>query len=202
MLTDRLSRIRISRWMGILAATSLTLILTFAWEGGRMLVVDAPERADVIVALAGETHWRPERALQLLDQGYGRLVVIDVPAAAQIYEFSQVQLAERYAQDLPEAGAIRICPSKGLSTQEESHDAERCLAGIDSHRVLIVTSDFHTRRALSIFRHELRGKSFSIAATHDDAEFGVRWWTRREWAKTFLNEWVRLVWWNAVDRWR
>jgi uncharacterized SAM-binding protein YcdF (DUF218 family) len=68
--------------------------------------------------------------------------------------------------------------------------------------VLIVTSEFHTRRALSIFRHELRGKSFSTAAARDDREFGTRWWQHRQWAKTCLYEWLRLVWWNLVDRWR
>jgi len=25
---------------------------------------------------------------------------------------------------------------------------------------------------------------------------------RREWAKVTFNEWLKVVWWNAVDRWR
>ena len=56
-------------------------------------MVDAPERSDVILVLAGETEHRPARALELLSQGYGRRVVIDVPAAAKIYGFTEVQLA-------------------------------------------------------------------------------------------------------------
>ena len=84
---------------------------------------------------------------------------------------------------------------------DESHDAEKCLAGEVGTRVLIVTSDFHTRRALSIFRHEVHGKSFSVAAARDDKQFGSRWWTNRQWAKTCFDEWLRLVWWNGVERW-
>jgi hypothetical protein len=43
-----------------------------------------------------------------------------------------------------------------LSTKAETRDVEGCLARENGGRVLIVTSDFHTRRALSIFRRELR----------------------------------------------
>jgi len=68
--------------------------------------------------------------------------------------------------------------------------------------VLLVTSDFHTRRALSVFRHEIPGYEYSVAAARDDAQFGDKWWTHRQWAKTFVNEWLRLIWWSAVDRWR
>ena len=178
------------------------LFVGFGVSAGRMLVVNAPQPSDVIVVLAGETEHRPQRALELLDQGYARRVVIDVPAAARIYEFSQVQLTERYIQDLPQARSLRVCPIEGLSTRDESHDVEKCLAGEPGSRILIVTSDFHTRRALSIFRHEVKGKSFSVAAANNDIEFGTRWWEHREWAKTCVDEWLKLFWWNAVDRWR
>ena len=187
-------------WVPAIAAAGV--IAALAANAGRLLVVDDPEPSDVILVLAGETDHRPSRALQLLDQGYGRRVLMDVPAAARIYEFTQIQLAEKYIQDIPEATSVRICPIEGLSTRDESHDVEKCLAGEEGRRVLIVTSDFHTRRSLSIFRHEVRGKSFSVAAARDDTQFGTRWWTRRQWAKTCLDEWLRLLWWNAVERWR
>jgi len=183
-------------------AVMLVVLAVFAANAGRMLVVDAAQPSDVILVLAGETDRRPKRALQLLDQGYGRRVVIDVPAAARIYDSTQVQLAEKYIQGLPEAASIRICPIEGLSTREESHDVEKCLAGEEVRRVLIVTSEFHTRRALSIFRREIPGKSFSVAVARDETQFGTRWWTHRQWAKTCLDEWLRLLWWTAVERWR
>ena len=187
-------------WVGI--ALVGALVAVFAANAGRVLVVDAPERSDVIVVLAGETDHRPARALELLDEGYARKVVIDVPVGARIYEFTQVQLAERYIHDLPEAASVEVCPIYGLSTRDESHDVEKCLAHEESSRVLIVTSEFHTRRSLSVFRHEVHGKTFSVAAAHDDTQFGQRWWTRRQWAKTCLDEWLRLFWWSLVDRWR
>jgi hypothetical protein len=175
-----------------------------AANAGRFLVVDAPVRSDVILVLAGETEHRPERALELLDQGYGRRLVIDVPADAKTYGFTEVELARKYVQGLTQAANVEICPIAGLSTRDESHDAERCLAGmgVGPKTILIVTSDFHTRRALSIFRHEIHGASFSTAAARDETQFGTHWWAHRQWAKTCVDEWLRLVWWNAVDRWR
>ncbi len=178
------------------------MLLIFAANAGRLLVVDAPQPSDVILVLAGETDRRPARALQLLEQGYARRVVIDVPAEARIFGSTELQLAEKYVQGLPQAASIRICPIEGLSTRNESHDAEKCLAGEGGSRILIVTSEFQTRRALSIFRHEVRGKSFSVAMARDDAEFGTRWWTHREWAKTCLGEWERLLWWTFFERWK
>ena len=192
----------VTRVIWILAVVVSAGFVAFAANAARLLVVDAPQPSDVILVLAGETDRRPERALELLHQGYGRRVVIDVPAAARVYEFTQVKLAEEYIRSLPHGESVRICPILGLSTREESHDAEKCLAGELGSRILIVTSDYHTRRSLSIFRHEVHGKSFSATAVRDDIQFGDRWWTKRQWAKTCLDEWLRLVWWNGVERWQ
>ena len=186
----------------VLLAAAAVLLVLFALNAGSLLVEDDPKKSDVIVVLAGETDSRPAHALELLDAGYARRVVIDVPAGARIYQWTEVQLAEKYAQQLPQAAAVSVCPCQGLSTRDESHDVEKCLAEQPGANVLLVTSDSHTRRALSIFRHELRGRSFSVAAAHNPTHFGTRWWTHREWAKTCLDEWMKLVWWNVVERWR
>jgi hypothetical protein len=185
-----------------IGCVSALLLVTFALTAGRILVVDDPQPSDLILVLAGETDHRPARALELLRRGYGKRVLIDVPTDDKIYEVSELDLAQRYIRDLPESASVSICPIRSLSTIDETQDVEKCLTAQDGARILIVTSDFHTRRALSIFRHELRGKSFSVAATRDSREFGSRWWTHRQWAKTCSAEWVRTIWWNAVDRWR
>ena len=178
------------------------LAILFAFNAGAILEINGPAPSDVIVVLAGETDHRPAEALKLLDQGYAPRVILNVPANSRLYNFTQLQIAEQYVRQLPEAGAIEICPIQGLSTRDESHDVAACLLHKESARILIVTSDFHTRRALSIFRHEFPEKSFSIAAVHDNTQFGTRWWQHRQWAKTCLDEWLRLIWWNVIERWR
>jgi len=185
-------------WL-ILVLAGITL---FAFEAGQILVVNAPQKSDLIVVLAGETDRRPALALDLLHQGYAPRILLDVPASTRIYDATLTQIAADYARKLPVASQIAICPIAGLSTRDESRDLATCLRGEPgATRILLVTSDYHTRRALSIFRHEVRGKYFSIAAAHDDSQFGVRWWTHRQWAKICLDEWLRVIWWNAVERW-
>jgi hypothetical protein len=184
--------------LGVLAGLSVVL----AAKAGSFLVVDAPRPSDVIVVLAGETDKRPERALELLAQGYGRRVVLDVPTNTKLFEFTEIQLAQKYIQDLPQGGSVSVCPIDGLSTKEESRDAEKCLAGAGGQSVVIVTSDFHTRRALSVFRREVPGHEYSVAAARNAEQFGVRWWTHRQWAKIFVDEWLRFIWWKTVDQWR
>ena len=185
-------------WLVLLfAAVSL-----FALEAGQILVVNAPQKSDLIVVLAGETDRRPALALDLLHQGYAPRILLDVPASAKIYDTTLTQIAADYVRKLPVASQIALCPIAGLSTRDESQDVATCLN--DEHgatSILLVTSDYHTRRALSIFRHEIRGRYLSVAAAHDDSQFGVRWWTHRQWAKICLDEWLRLIWWNGVERW-
>ncbi len=189
------------RWSGA-GLGLIAIAAVFSANAGRLLVIDAPEPSDVIVVLAGETDRRPARALQLMEQGYARRELLDVPATARIYEFTQLELAQKYIQDLPQGKSIGICMIDGMSTRDESRDVEKCLAHEDGSRVLIVTSEFHTRRALSIFRREVPGKTFSVAAASDSSQFGTKWWSQRQWAKTCVEEWLRFFWWKVVDQWR
>lgn len=192
-------------WWAVALLVVVTLIVAsigFAANAGKMLVIDSPQPSDVIVVLAGETDARPERALALLDQGYARRLLIDVPSEERVFGFTTKQLAEQFERSRPEAAQLGICPIEGLSTREESHDVEKCLGQEQGARILIVTSDYHTHRALSIFRHEIQGKTFSIAGAYDSTQFGTRWWTHRQWAKTWFDEWLRWFWWALVERWR
>ncbi len=177
------------------------LIVALAATAGRFLVVNQPRKADAMVVLAGETDRRPTRGLQLLDQGYAPRLILDVPASTKIYQWSQAELARKYVETLPQAGSITICPIYGQSTRDEVHDVSHCLQGMSARSILLVTSDYHTRRALSIFNRVSPG-DYSIAAVFDEREFGVQWWRHREWAKVNFDEWLKLVWWELFDRWR
>jgi hypothetical protein len=178
------------------------LAVFLAVKAGSFLVIDAPHPSDVIVVLAGETNYRPHRALDLLARHYGQHVIIDVPTNATIYEFTQIELGQRYIQDLPHPELVSVCPIDGLSTKDESKDVEKCLQREHPKSVLIVTSDFHTRRALEVFRREVPEYRYSTAGARNGQAFGAEWWLHREWAKTFVDEWLRLLWWKAVDQWQ
>lgn len=178
------------------------MLVALARHAARFLVVDDPQKSDAIVVLAGETNVRPARALELLRQGWAPHVFLDAETRDRIYDQQLVEIAQRYANELGEGNRILVCPISGFSTIAETDDAARCLQTLGAHRVLIVTSEFHTRRALLIFRHRLPQYQFSVAAARNPAQFGEAWWTNREWAKTTFDECLKLLWFEAVDRWR
>ncbi len=180
----------------------LAILAAVASHAARFLVVDEPEPSDAIVVLAGETNVRPARALELLRQGVAPHVFLNAETRDRIYDQRLVDIAQKYVNSLPDATRISVCPITGFSTFAEADDARRCLQSLSVHRVLIVTSEFHTRRASMIFRHRLPQYQFSVAAARNSAEFGEAWWTNREWAKTTFGEWSKMLWWEAVDRWR
>jgi hypothetical protein len=183
-----------------LIAGALFIVALGAASGG-FLVINQPRKSDVIIVLAGETDRRPAQGLELLGQGYAPRLILDVPAEARIYRWSQLEIARKYVDELPQASSIMVCPIHGLSTTGEAQDVARCLQGVTALRILLVTSDFHTRRALSIFKRVLPA-DYSVAAAFDTSHFGVRWWRHREWAKVNFEEWSKLIWWDLVDRWR
>jgi hypothetical protein len=190
------------RFRAVFAASILLVVLASAANCGRFLVVDEPQKSDVILVLAGETDRRPARGLELLGQGYAGRMILNVPAGARVYQWMQLELAEKYIHGLPQASSISICPITGSSTKDEARDSAPCLRSADGRKVLIVTSDYHTRRALHTFQREAPDCEFSVAAAYDPNEFGVQWWRHRQWAKVDFDEWLRLIWWELVDRWR
>lgn len=180
----------------------VVILVALASQAARFLVVDKPEKSDAIVVLAGETNVRPARALELLRQGVAPRVFMDAETRDLVYDQRLTDIAQKYVNGLPEASRVSVCPVTGFSTNAETDDVNRCLQSLGAHRVLIVTSDFHTRRALMIFRHRLPQYQFNAAAARNPQQFGEAWWTHREWAKVTFDEWSKMLWWEAVDRWR
>jgi len=180
----------------------VVILVALASQAGRFLVVDDPEKSDAIVVLAGETNVRPARALELLRKGVAASALLDVQTRDRIYDQQLIAIAQKYVTGLAEASRVSVCPIAGFSTMAEADDVSRCLQPLGARRVLIVTSDFHTRRALAIFRHRLPQYQFSVAAAGNPVQFGEDWWTNREWAKVTFDEWSKMLWWEAVDQWR
>ena len=194
------NEMRVRRLLIVLFFVAILAALTS--QAARFLVADEPEPADAIVVLAGETNVRPALAIELLRQGVAPRVFLDVETREPLYDQRLTDIAQRYINDLGESHRVSVCPIVSLSTFAEVDDVNRCLQSVGAHRVLIVTSDYHSRRALTIFRHRLPQYQISVAAARNPAQFGIAWWTTREWAKTTFDEWTKMLWFEAVDRWR
>jgi uncharacterized SAM-binding protein YcdF (DUF218 family) len=185
----------------IITAAIIFLVI----RSGAYLVVDRPEKSDVIVVLGGDRNdVRYWRGIQLLRAGYGHRMIIDAGTElmyGRTYAEHAAEFAARTAGEL--APEISVCTIKYDSTLLEAGDLAGCLAQVQPapRTALIVTSDYHTRRALSIISKRLPQYHWSVAAARDDYVFGQPWWTRREWAKINLTEWQKILWWEMWERW-
>lgn len=188
---------RISRRLLGLVLLVLALV-SMAPFAGKWLVVDSPRRSDIIVVLAGDFgDVRSQHGLALLRRGYARHLVLDASDVV-FYGRTVADLAQTYVQNTaPDLAAlIRVCSFHGNSTLGELHDVAPCIRAVapQASTAIVVTSDFHTRRAIAIARRTLPQYEWSVAAAPDSFSFGTAWWRKREWAKTTLTEWQKLIW--------
>lgn len=186
----------------------LVLVMGVVWiirDSGRMLVIDRPKKSDAIIVLdGGGNDVRYRRGMELLRAGYASTLLLDASDDTFVYGRRPTDLAAQFIQST--AGEFRdhvlVCPIAEDSTLAETKYVQRCLEQRGARSVLLVTSDYHTRRAYSIFTHRLPQYPWSVAAAHDNYVFGENWWLNREWAKTALTEYQRLFWWELVERWK
>lgn len=182
----------------------LILLVGFALFAGRLLVVNAPERADAIVVLAGGSDDnRYYKGLELLRAGYAPRMYVDALADVRKFGHHETEYAQKFIEESAgsDVSRVKVCGVEGDSTVAETVSVSRCLEADGAHSILLVTSDYHTRRAESIFKKLLPDHQASIAAA-PDVRFGVNWWQHREWAKTTLEEWEKLTFWELIERWR
>jgi len=181
---------------------------------GHFVVVDqAPERADAIVVLSGSFPDRILEAVELYQGGFAPLIVVcgepenegsrqlralgvSVPRAHEVNVSVAVQLG------VP-ASAIAVVDRPPGSTFTEALVILDYLAARGAKSILLVTSQFHTRRAGVIYRH-LAGPGVRVV-TRPARTGGFdpdHWWHDRMSVRRLLIEYQKLVLFQLWDRWK
>lgn len=194
------------KFLIVLAVLVLALCAFIFLQSGKFLIVNNPEKSDAIIVLGGDSadqrYWR---GMELLRAGYARHMFVDVTNGIA-YGHPFVDLAKDYIANTAAANApqVSVCRIVGDSTKVEAQQVNACLQTMQPppQSVILATDEYHTRRALSIFKTELPQYRWSAAAAKAEFLFGLPWWKNREWAKTYLTEWEKLLWWELVDRWQ
>jgi uncharacterized SAM-binding protein YcdF (DUF218 family) len=175
----------------VLAAVLHTPLL--AALGGYLVKAQAPQHADVAFVLAGDSSGqRILKAAELVREGYAPKVLVSGPAGN--YGYYECDLAIPFAEKAgyPPAYFLRF-PNTTLSTRAEAAAAVRKLHEMGVHRVLLVTSDYHTRRAGRLFRAAAPDLTFIVVAAPSEHFTANGWWHDREGRKTFVIEWMKTV---------
>jgi uncharacterized SAM-binding protein YcdF (DUF218 family) len=194
-------RARVFQFTAGLIAIVVMGALTGSWWlpalGWGLVHDDGPSRADLAVVLAGDYYGhRILKAAELIQQGYVPAALISGPRG--FYGQYECDLAIAFAvrKGYPEKWFIPF-PDEALSTRDEAAVIVLALRRRNVHRLLLITSDYHTGRALRIFRaaDRAQGGSMEIRAVAAPDEYfrPGSWWRTRQGQKIALEEWEKTI---------
>jgi uncharacterized SAM-binding protein YcdF (DUF218 family) len=185
------------RWLLAFGAAAVLIVVTYpiwlAALGGYLVHSDAAVPAEMIVVLAGDfTGSRIFTAGGLVRQGFAGKALISGPAGVYgIYE-SDLAIALAVRNGYPAAYFVPF-PNNSKSTASESEAVISELRRLHVHKIDLVTSNFHTRRAARTFRALAPDIEVHVVAAPDQYFTPGGWWKEREGRKTFFMEWAKTV---------
>jgi uncharacterized SAM-binding protein YcdF (DUF218 family) len=183
----------------------LAVWVILAWVAGRALIVKAEiGSADALVVLSGSSSYleRTQKAAELFRQGRAPVVLLtndhtrggwSQPLQTNPY-FVDRATEELIKQGVP-AERIRIVPGVAESTRSEALIVKDYAAAHGFRSVLIITSAFHSRRALRTFRTSFAGTGIIVGL---DPSSGLRtsaalWWLSPSGWRDVAGEYIKLV---------
>ncbi len=182
----------------VLAWSAFNAPFLLAGYAALFSVHNATPGADALVVLGGGIETRLPRALELYRQGYAPVILLtDIrPPSLGIPDFDcserSIAVAIRdYSQpDAPLAVVPSRNGAKAVSTFDEALDLLHYSRANKYTRLVIVTDDFHTRRALYAFSKVFKGSGVSIEAIGaPNAVFSAaNWWHSDAGLKAYLLE--------------
>ena len=185
---SRLSRI--PRWLrlalGLVAGAAVLLWACGGYFAVPLLCEESPRLdGQAIVVLGGDVTQRPARAVEIFQQCAPAVAVVLVSGAGDTDE------VKRYleAKGVP-AGAIEV-EEQSRNTKQNAEFSVKLLRQRQVKRAIIVTSWFHTRRALNCFRHFAPEIEFAAAPTVADRPEGH--WPEKGEQRRVLLEYVKLA---------
>jgi len=185
------------RWLLAVAIALVLALITYPiWLTALaefLVHSDPPVPADMIVVLAGDfTGSRIFTAGGLVRQGFAPKALISGPAGVYgLYE-SDLAIAMAVHNGYPAAYFVGF-PNDSKSTASETAALVPELRRLHVHKIDLVTSNFHTRRAAKIFRSQAPDIEVHVVAAPDRYFTPNGWWKEREGRKTFLIEWMKTM---------
>lgn len=205
--------LRALKWIAVLLVFALTFFACLMRWGGYLLESTDPLPAHVDAAIVLEGSMIGERArlasaMQLLRQGVPERVLVTLPPTSYwgdpVPPMARRFLETNYGHDLAERVDFCDVGAEVDSTLQEAEAIGRCIQEHHWKSILVVTSNYHTRRAGIIWRKVGRMENPALQIrvySVPDPEFQAdSWWRKRLWAKTWLLEFTKLVWTETVGR--
>ena len=178
-----------------------------AWAAARLLIIEAPlARADAIVVLGGSANYkeRARDAARLLQDGRAQRILVtndNMRGPWSSVEQRNLFFYERALDELRNAGvpdeSVEVLMTSVSSTHEEAELVKQYAVEHGLHSVLIVTSAYHSRRALFTFRDFFADTDTQVGI--DPVETGIQtprpatWWLHKRGWELVLVEYLKLI---------
>ncbi len=161
--------------------------------GSYLVEAEEPKQAEIAVVLGGDSEGnRANMGCELLKKGLVKQIWLS--GSQSMYGRTESDLAREWA-------AARGCdPAKMValhevvdSTADEARGITAKMRQAGIRDCILVTSNYHTRRAGGLFR-KLGGDLKVTVVAAADHDFPVdKWWKQRPTRKTFAYEWMKTV---------
>jgi uncharacterized SAM-binding protein YcdF (DUF218 family) len=163
-------------------------LLRFA---GEFWVIDEPAAASDGLIVLGDDNYAADRAFHAA--GLYRAGVAPVVVASGRMLRQNVSLADVMEHDLQSYGvpapSIVKLPHRAENTREEAVEVARLIRAKGWKRIIVVTSNYHARRARFIYERVLpSGVSIRVSGARDSQFDPSRWWETRQGQKLFFSE--------------
>ncbi len=175
-------------WVLIIAIVAL--LPTLAWGAARLLIVRTPPvHADAIVMLSGSAtfHERAQHAAELYKQGRAAKIILtndNLHSGWSENEQRNPFYYERAKSELVQLGVpernIEVLMDPILGTYDEACVIKLYCQSHNIHSVVVVTSGYHSRRALWTFRKVFGGSDMEVGmdpvVAGIDTPSPATWW--------------------------
>lgn len=193
------------RLLALVAICGFVAIIYLAWHpllraaASFWIVQDRIEPADIIIVIGDDdfTADRAKQAAALFRAGWAPQIL----ASGRMLR-PYASIADYMARDLESDGvppsAILRFSHRADDTRDEAEGLRVLAEQKGWQRILLVTSNYHTRRARYIFRKVLPASVRLEIASAPDSEFDpARWWESRRGRKLFFLEtvgYLQAIW--------
>jgi uncharacterized SAM-binding protein YcdF (DUF218 family) len=178
-----------------------------AWGGAKFLITEAPlEKADAILVLSGSATYRERahEAAKLFFEGRApRILITNDNQRGPWSSADQRNLFfyERSLEELQKAGVppqgVEVVMTPVTSTYEEAEVMRDYAQQRGLHSILIVTSAYHSRRALWVFSKVFRDTGIQVGLTSvkpgNQSPPPETWWLSLRGWKLVPTEYVKMI---------
>lgn len=161
--------------------------------GHALAVTDPLAKADVIVAISGDTGPRTEAAVALWKQGYAPLLLFS-GASLDPASVSSAELMKREAVRMGVPDSAILVEPKSATTEENAERVAELMSAQRLRTAILVTSPYHQRRASVLFARSFApaGLSFINEPAADPSWDPNTWWLSDASRRLALIELVKL----------